>query len=241
MEVFTNCVFLKIETIIRLPHSVMETYLKYFSFFPDTEIESILQKGLKKHSFYAHERLAESLTLLVHGGLCCLHLLKFHSIDTVFRLIPESGLNQAINATKGLLNNEVEALANLTEEDIYYIFGENIIKLAEFDPEGTTVLDLVNKTKCFADTSKLSSPSLENSGTPDIFFTFESALAIPMIEKGAVYINGRKFTNPLQLVGPESVLQNNLTIVKIGMSIESSLWDSILISDYFNNRFLNRK
>ncbi|XP_074593940.1 tyrosine--tRNA ligase, mitochondrial [Brevipalpus obovatus] len=161
------------QAIIRLPHSAMETYLKYFSFYSETEIESILQKGLKKHSFYAQERLAESLTLLVHG---------------------ESGLNQAINATEGLLNNKIEALSNLTEDDIYYIFGRNIIKLAEFDPDGTTVLDLVNRTKCFTD----------------------STLAVTMIEKGAVYINGRKFTNPQQLVGPESVLQNNLTIVKIG-------------------------
>jgi len=53
---------------MRLPHSLMETYLRYFSFFPDTEIESILQKGLKQGSLYAQERLAETLTLLIHGG-----------------------------------------------------------------------------------------------------------------------------------------------------------------------------
>jgi len=67
----------------------------------------------------------------------------------------EWGLNQAVNATKGLLNDKIEALSNLSEDDFSYVFDKNLIKLAQFDPESTTVLDIVNKTQCFTDPGML--------------------------------------------------------------------------------------
>lgn len=47
----------------------MGKFIKLFTLFTDDETEHIMQKFLKKtDSRYAQERLAEAVTLLVHGG-----------------------------------------------------------------------------------------------------------------------------------------------------------------------------
>lgn len=47
----------------------MRKFLQYFTFYDENEIEKIIQKSLKnQQDLYAHEKLADSLTLLIHGG-----------------------------------------------------------------------------------------------------------------------------------------------------------------------------
>lgn len=55
---------------LRLPDTELEKFLKFFTFYDFESIEQIIQKHLKKQSSrYGQERLAEIVTLLVHGGI----------------------------------------------------------------------------------------------------------------------------------------------------------------------------
>lgn len=63
-----NSVLYFLQAILKLPHNQIEKFLRYFTFYSNQEIESIMQKNLKKKALHAHEKLADSLVLLVHGG-----------------------------------------------------------------------------------------------------------------------------------------------------------------------------
>lgn len=78
-------------------------------------------------------RLAEQLTLLVHG---------------------EAGLQQAKQATEVLYKGSITALSNMRAEDMQLIFaGAEIVEVL---PEaGQTVLDLAMKVGCFPTKRKL--------------------------------------------------------------------------------------
>lgn len=69
-------------------------------------------------------------------------------------IFTESGLNQALNVRKALLSNQYQALENLTQDDLFEVFGESLIQIAEFKPDVTSVFDVVGLTKCFSDPSK---------------------------------------------------------------------------------------
>jgi len=78
--------------------------LKLFTFLPLPEIEAIVNKHDKKpHLRYGQERLAEQVTLLLHG---------------------EEGLNLAHKTTDILYKNNISAAANMTINEIRAIFQQ---------------------------------------------------------------------------------------------------------------------
>ena len=105
-------------------------FLKLFTFFSDAEIETIMGKFLKKtDSRYAQERLAEAVTLLVHG---------------------EEGLSSAKKTTDALYNNDLEAVSKMTVEEMQEVFGSStLVTHLYLNPEETTVLDASMQAKCF--------------------------------------------------------------------------------------------
>jgi len=101
-----------------------------FTFINDEEVEHIMQKFLKKpESRYAHERVAESLTLLVHG---------------------EDGLSMAKKTTKALYDGNLESISSLTLYEMQEIFGTKELTTLFLEPGETTVLDVAMKASCFA-------------------------------------------------------------------------------------------
>ncbi|KAI1295329.1 Tyrosine--tRNA ligase, mitochondrial [Halotydeus destructor] len=115
---------------IRLPDVEVEKFLKLFTFFTDDEMESIMQKFLKKTGSprYAQERIAEHLTLLVHG---------------------EEGLKLAKETTKALYEEDCESIGRLSRLEMSEVFGEALTCPLFLEPGETTVLDLALKTNCF--------------------------------------------------------------------------------------------
>ena len=121
---------------IRLVDSEVGLYLKLFTFLTATEIDQIMDKFLRKPaSRSAHVKLAEQVTLLVHG---------------------QSGLELSLKATKALYEKGHEALnaiKSMSFEEMKQIFGSNFITRLYLDPEETTILDLAMNANCFQNIS----------------------------------------------------------------------------------------
>lgn len=120
---------------VRIHDDEVHKFLKLFTFLPDEEIEQIMHKFLKKTSGrYAQERLAESVTLLVHG---------------------EDGLGMAKKATAALFANDLPSIARMTAEEMREVFDQHaLISSLYLDPGQTTVLDLAIRAKCFPNESE---------------------------------------------------------------------------------------
>ncbi|XP_053682267.1 tyrosine--tRNA ligase, mitochondrial [Sabethes cyaneus] len=113
---------------IRTPDSEVEKLLKLLTFLHLDEIRSIMARHRRTPELWeAQKRLAQELTLLVHG---------------------EEGLQQAENISAALYSGQVEALGELAVRDIAGTFGG--APLVEILPEpGITVLDVAMRAKCF--------------------------------------------------------------------------------------------
>jgi tyrosyl-tRNA synthetase len=129
---------------VRIHDTEVLKFLKLFTFIPDDEIEKIMSKFLKRtDSRYAQERLAEAVTLLVHG---------------------ESGLESAKKTTSALYNNDLEAISKMTVEEMQEVFGSAaLVTHLYLEPGETTVLDVAIKAKCF-DTASQASNVIQAGG-----------------------------------------------------------------------------
>jgi len=122
---------------VRIHDTEVLKFLKLFTFFDDSEVERIMTKFLKKtDSRYAQERLAETVTLLVHG---------------------EQGLETAKKTTAALYDNDIESISKMSFEEMKEVFGTHaLISELYLDPGVTTILDTIMKANVFNSSSQAS-------------------------------------------------------------------------------------
>ncbi|XP_023343931.1 tyrosine--tRNA ligase, mitochondrial-like [Eurytemora carolleeae] len=114
--------------MLRRPDSELEKLLKYFTFLPLGEIENTLRKHEKNpESRYGQEKLAENLTLLLHG---------------------EAGLTSAVRATNVIYNNDISELAKLSLSDTRDLFKQADYIQKLYTP-GLSILDFALSIGCF--------------------------------------------------------------------------------------------
>ncbi|OQV25441.1 Tyrosine--tRNA ligase, mitochondrial [Hypsibius exemplaris] len=115
---------------LRLPDTEVEKYLRLFTLVPDEEIADIMaQQTAKPELRKAHKKLADQVTLLVHG---------------------DKGLELAQRATEAFFGSDIKALASLDPGVVSDIFGRAFVSNLNFT-SGITVFDVVMRAKCFAD------------------------------------------------------------------------------------------
>ena len=91
---------------VRVPDSDVERLLKLFTFMPLGDIEALMAKHRKApEKRLAQEKLAEKVTLLVHG---------------------EEGLDVALKATSVLYKNNLETLADLSLDEYREVQKTNV-------------------------------------------------------------------------------------------------------------------
>ncbi|KAK7112154.1 tyrosine--tRNA ligase, mitochondrial-like [Littorina saxatilis] len=103
-------------------------YLKLFTFLPDQDIASIMtkQQGAPENRV-AQKKLAEQVTLLVHG---------------------DAGVEQALEWTKALYGGSIEALASLQTTELRQLFNQAPVREMFLEP-GMTIMDVCMKAGCF--------------------------------------------------------------------------------------------
>lgn len=112
---------------LRRTDAEVESLLNLFTFMLDSEIESLMQQSKERpEALLAQKKLAEKVTLLVHG---------------------EYGLQIARASTAILYQNESTALLDLPPRELLRLFSGNVTYLS-LEP-GTTVLEASTKAKCF--------------------------------------------------------------------------------------------
>nr|CAD7439483.1 unnamed protein product [Timema bartmani] len=114
---------------IRVKDSDVGKLLKLFSFEPPGTIDEFVQKHQTKPELrIAQKKLAEQVTLLVHG---------------------EEGLHSALQSSATLYEGSLESLGKLNTSELSHLFeGATVCELL-LEP-GTTLLDLALRAKCFA-------------------------------------------------------------------------------------------
>ncbi|CAG9827532.1 unnamed protein product [Diabrotica balteata] len=113
---------------MRQPDSEVEKFLKLFTFDTIGSISDLMRQHKEKPELrLPQKRLAEQVTLLVHG---------------------EQGLEKAKKASEALYEANITALSEMNAKDIVQIFsGATIVEIL---PEaGQSILDLAMKAKCF--------------------------------------------------------------------------------------------
>lgn len=107
----------------------VEKLLQYFTFFPLNQIEGIVKKHMQKPElWHAQEKLAEQVTLLVHG---------------------QEGLNSARKCTDALYKGSIENLANLTPDEILH-FAKNTRTIQMEFSNGLTLKEAATRSGCFS-------------------------------------------------------------------------------------------
>ncbi|XP_072291613.1 tyrosine--tRNA ligase, mitochondrial [Eucyclogobius newberryi] len=159
---------------IRQPDSVIERFLKLFTFLPLAEIERLMgQQREDPSKRLAHKRLAAEVTKLVHG---------------------REGLESAKRCTNALYNSSVEALEEMTDEELQELFREAPFHETLYEP-GTTVLEACRKVNAIPDGPR----------------------GHRMVTEGAVHINHSRADNPDQvLVTKFHILSNGLSLIRVG-------------------------
>ncbi|KAF7987269.1 hypothetical protein HCN44_003031 [Aphidius gifuensis] len=113
---------------MRTKDSDVDNYLKLFTFLKLDEIKSIINKqNLEPEKRYAQRKLAEQVTLLVHG---------------------EEGLAAAEKATAILYDNSLESLSKISADELVTVFEGASIYDLPIEP-GMTAYDLAMRIKCF--------------------------------------------------------------------------------------------
>ncbi|XP_027206358.2 tyrosine--tRNA ligase, mitochondrial [Dermatophagoides pteronyssinus] len=114
---------------MRIPDRDINRLLKLFSFRPLTEIETLIQIQMKNPKpWQLQKRLAEEMTLLVHG---------------------QDGLDQAKRITSALFDKNLDQLGDLNEQEINDVFDGVPTIHMEFINQQTTVLSLAMRTNFF--------------------------------------------------------------------------------------------
>lgn len=117
---------------IRTKDSEVEKYLKLFTFYPVKDIDKIMEAHwVKPEKRHAQKKLAEKITLLVHG---------------------QSGLESAHRTTDALYGGKPEALAEMTPEELETIFKSAASTSLVLSP-GTSILKMAMDAGCFRDES----------------------------------------------------------------------------------------
>uniref|UniRef100_A0A2P2I3C0 Tyrosine--tRNA ligase n=1 Tax=Hirondellea gigas TaxID=1518452 RepID=A0A2P2I3C0_9CRUS len=112
---------------LRTHDQQVEQLLKFFTFMSIGEIKQLMEKHLEKPDAHlAQKKLAEAVTLLVHG---------------------EYGMQVAEKSTDILYHNKGTALLNLSAKELEHLFSNQVTTLT-LNP-GTTVLSAAMQAKCF--------------------------------------------------------------------------------------------
>jgi len=115
--------------MLRRPDSEMELLLKTFTFLPLGEIENTLTKHRSRpESRGAQEKLAENVTLLLHG---------------------EEGLILAQKSTDIIFNNDIKGLSTLSLAETRSIFKQADYVQKLYQP-GISILDFAISIGCFS-------------------------------------------------------------------------------------------
>ncbi|XP_017768419.1 PREDICTED: tyrosine--tRNA ligase, mitochondrial [Nicrophorus vespilloides] len=113
---------------VRMSDADAEKMLKLFTFDTTGSIEDLMRKHMEKPELrMAQKRLAEQVTLLVHG---------------------EDGLGSALAASKALYEGNIEALGHMKTNEIAALFqGAEIVEIMPSARE--TVMELSMRVGCF--------------------------------------------------------------------------------------------
>lgn len=152
----------------------MEWYLKLFTFLPLTEVEKVMELQRQEPGKRpAQKRLAAEVTKLVHG---------------------KEGLESARRCTNALFHSNVQALTQMSDEELQELFREAPFHELLLEP-GTTVLDACRLAEAIPQGPK----------------------GYRMISEGAVWINHSRTDSPEQVLTPGiHILENGLTLLRVG-------------------------
>ncbi|XP_066174865.1 tyrosine--tRNA ligase, mitochondrial [Sylvia atricapilla] len=159
---------------VRQQDNVVEKYLKLFTFLPLEEIAHIMEMHAKEPEKWGpQKRLAAEVTKLVHG---------------------REGLESAKRCTKALYYSSVEALEEMSDQELQELFRQATSAELMLEP-GMTVLDLCRKANAIPD-----GPS-----------------GYRKITDGGVSINGNRVTNPeTVLILGQHILKNGVSLLRVG-------------------------
>lgn len=163
---------------LRQPDASVEGLLKLFTFLPLAEVEKLMEQQREDPSKrLAHKRLAAEVTKLVHG---------------------KEGLESAKRCTNALYHSSVQALQEMSDEELQELFREAPFHELLLEP-GTTVIDACRKANAIP----------------------EGPRGYQMVTDGAVWLNHQRMDKPEQILIPKlHILSNGLTLLKVGKRAE---------------------
>ncbi|KAL0968019.1 hypothetical protein UPYG_G00261190 [Umbra pygmaea] len=159
---------------LRQPDTSVEQYLKLFTFLPLAELDRLMEQQREEPGKrLAHKRLAAEITKLVHG---------------------KEGLESAKRCTNALYHSNLQALEQMSDEELQELFrGAPFHELLQ-EP-GTTVLDACRRAEAIP----------------------EGAKGYTMVSEGAVWINHNKTDSPeMVLIPGQHILANGLSLLRVG-------------------------
>ncbi|XP_074490336.1 tyrosine--tRNA ligase, mitochondrial [Sebastes fasciatus] len=159
---------------LRQPDASVEGYLKLFTFLPLAEVERLMEQQREDPGKrLAHKRLAAEVTKLVHG---------------------KEGLESAKRCTNALYHSSVQALEEMSDEELQELFREAPFHELLLEP-GTTVIDACRRASAIPHGPK----------------------GYQMVSDGAVWINHRRADKPEQVLIPKlHILSNGLSLLRVG-------------------------
>lgn len=159
---------------VRRSDSEVENLLNLFSFLPFNEITNMIEKHKRSPEVrFAQKVLARDLTLLIHG---------------------EEGLKKALMISDALYGGDIEALGELTPEEIPQLFEGASYQELFLEP-GTTMVQTGLRIKCFE----------------------TEADAHRIISAGGFSINQKKAQNPAEMLSYDiHVLKNGISLFRVG-------------------------
>ncbi|XP_056338569.1 tyrosine--tRNA ligase, mitochondrial isoform X1 [Oenanthe melanoleuca] len=159
---------------VRQQDNIVEKYLKLFTFLPLEEIHHIMEMHDKEPEKWGpQKRLAAEVTKLVHG---------------------KEGLESAKRCTKALYYSSMEALEEMSDQELQELFRQATSAELMLEP-GMTVLDLCRKANAIPD-----GPS-----------------GYRKITDGGVSINGNRVTDPeTVLILGQHILKNGVSLLRVG-------------------------
>ncbi|XP_030628027.1 tyrosine--tRNA ligase, mitochondrial [Chanos chanos] len=159
---------------LRQPDNNVEQYLKLFTFLPLAEVDKVMEQQREDPGKrIAHKRLAAEVTKLVHG---------------------KEGLESAKRCTDALYHSNLEALQQMSDEELQELFREAPFHELLLEP-GTTVLDACRQAQAIPD----------------------GARGYHMITQGGVWINHQRTDIPEQVLIPgQHILSNGLSLIRVG-------------------------
>ncbi|CAN9498978.1 unnamed protein product [Ophioblennius macclurei] len=159
---------------LRQPDANVEGFLKLFTFLPLAEVERLMaQQREDPGKRLAHKRLAAEVTKLVHG---------------------KEGLASAKRCTNALYHSSVQALEEMSDEELQELFREAPFHEMLLEP-GTSVIDACRTINAIP----------------------AGPRGYQMVSDGAVWINHKRVDQPEQVLVPKvHILANGLTLIRVG-------------------------